>query len=79
MLSYFREKLPFHDIPIKLYMRSRSQSDAPSHGGRSAESSDSEEASSSQWPFKSPEPRHDSMMFRQFDREVNEALAELED
>jgi len=79
LLSYFREKLPFHDIPIKLYMRSRSQSDAPSQGGRSVESSDSEESSANQWPFKSPEPRHDSMMFRQFDREVNEALAELED
>ena len=24
---YFRQKLPFHDVPIKLYMRSRKQTD----------------------------------------------------
>jgi GTP-binding protein len=27
LLNVFREKLPFHDIPIKLYLRARSQSD----------------------------------------------------
>ena len=27
LLNTFREKLPFHDIPIKLYMRSRKQTD----------------------------------------------------
>ena len=27
LLNVFREKLPFHDIPIKLYLRSRSQTD----------------------------------------------------
>jgi GTP-binding protein len=26
LLNVFREKLPFHDIPIKLYLRARSQS-----------------------------------------------------
>ena len=25
LLNYFREKLPFHDVPIKLYLRSRKQ------------------------------------------------------
>jgi GTP-binding protein len=27
LLNVFREKLPFHDIPVKLYLRARSQSD----------------------------------------------------
>ncbi|HEY2158798.1 MAG TPA: hypothetical protein VGH33_24415, partial [Isosphaeraceae bacterium] len=27
LLNVFREQLPFHDIPIKLYLRARSQSD----------------------------------------------------
>ena len=36
LLNVFREKLPFHDIPIKLYLRRRTQSDpnAPSVGRR---------------------------------------------
>ena len=27
LLNYFREKLPYHDVPIKLYLRARSQTD----------------------------------------------------
>ena len=34
LLNVFREKLPFHDVPIKLYLRARTQSDpnAPASG-----------------------------------------------
>ena len=27
LLNTFRQKLPFHDVPMKLYMRARTQSD----------------------------------------------------
>src|SRR5262249_7409414 len=30
LINVFREKLPFHDIPIKLYLRSRSQTEPSS-------------------------------------------------
>ena len=34
LLNVFREKLPFHDIPIKLYMRSRKQEEPGSRSPR---------------------------------------------
>jgi GTP-binding protein len=34
LMNVFREKLPFKDIPIKLYLRARSQSHAGSRKGR---------------------------------------------
>jgi GTP-binding protein len=79
LLNFFREKLPFHDIPIKLYLRSRSQTDPASRGDRSDEDPTLDEGPRVEWPFKSPPPLGDAGSYRQLDREVNEALSELED
>ncbi len=40
LLNTFREKLPFHDIPIKLYMRSRKQTEPGSRSGRDRDEAD---------------------------------------
>src|SRR5215212_1241968 len=77
LLNVFREKLPFHDIPIKLYLRSRSQSD-PSRP-KAAPDPTEDEGSRLDWPLASTPAQSDTGNFRQLDREVNEALAELDD
>jgi len=77
LLNVFREKLPFHDIPIKLYLRSRSQSDPNREPAESDPTED--EGPRLDWPLASPKPESDTGNFRQLDREVNEALSELED
>jgi GTP-binding protein len=77
LLNVFREKLPFHDIPIKLYLRSRTQSD-PSRP-RSAPDPTEDEGSRLDWPLAGSQAQSDTGNFRQLDREVNEALAELDD
>jgi GTP-binding protein len=83
LLNVFREKLPFHDIPIKLYLRSRKQEElgTRSSNGRSEEEPDMD------FGVVSPEfkqsgrmhataPSDPSMRF--LHQEVNELLAELE-
>jgi GTP-binding protein len=83
LLNVFREKLPFKDIPIKLYMRSRKQTEP---GERTAGPSDSGDEMIDISPMN---PRADladqSLQHGHFDfgtrflnREVNELLSELE-
>jgi GTP-binding protein len=79
LLHVFREKLPFHDIPIKLYLRARTQSDpnAPSSGPAEDLTAD--------FVFRSAEPSDpeletaDHAIGRQLDMEVNDLLSELEE
>jgi len=78
LLNFFREKLPFHDIPIKLYLRSRSQTD-PSKATAKEPDPTVDDGPRMEWPFQSPPPGSETGKFRQLDREVNEALSELED
>jgi GTP-binding protein len=78
LLNVFREKLPFHDIPIKLYLRSRTQAD-PSRPQAREEDPTADLGSRLEWPVGSARSAADAVSFRQLDREVNEALAELED
>jgi GTP-binding protein len=71
LINIFREKLPFRDIPIKLYLRSRSQSDpnAPASAAVVADSGPRREATSkSAW--------QGDLYQDDLDREVNELLAE---
>jgi GTPase len=84
LLNVFREKLPFHDIPLKLYLRARKQSDpsARSSDGESVppiEDLDSQVAAArADGPLQSPQPGHYERATRYLNREVNELLAELE-
>lgn len=78
LLNVFREKLPFHDIPIKLYLRSRTQSD-PTKTPPREEDLTADVGSRVQWPVASPRGTSDTGNFRQLDREVNEALADFDD
>jgi GTP-binding protein len=84
LLNVFREKLPFHDIPIKLYLRSRKQSD-PGAGPEDDGSAGSVGAFNSSVagkradsPAPSPGSGHFGVATRILNREVNELLAELD-
>jgi GTP-binding protein len=80
LLNVFREKLPFHDIPIKLYLRARKQSEP---GARTVANGDLEGADEQSFddhpakhPGSSPEPGCEGMRF--LNREVNELLSDLD-
>jgi GTPase len=77
LLNVFREKLPYHDIPIKLYLRSRSRTDSPSPG-RGTEAPGQDEGPEKQ-AHKQPEPvlAHKPLQVSDLDREVNELMADL--
>jgi GTP-binding protein len=84
LLNVFREKLPFRDIPIKLYLRARKQSDQGGHSpadelGPSMENLDSRTAGTrADRPSQSPQPGHFDTATRFLNREVNELLADLD-
>jgi GTP-binding protein len=92
LLNVFREKLPFHDIPIKLYLRSRTQTD-PKKPPRDFEEDDPTADSGPRLgghsapprdavPEPEPEPSlaggPDSSGLRMLDREVDDLLADLD-
>lgn len=78
LLNVFREKLPFKDIPIKLYLRARTQTDLED---RRASSSPSRRGSGS-----FPEPEGSIAASRsgpgdsgfEFSREINDLLSDLD-
>jgi GTPase len=84
LLNVFREKLPFHDIPIKLYLRARKQTEpggrsAPDVLGQAIETLDSQVAGTrADRPSQSPQPGHFETATRFLNREVNELLADLD-
>jgi GTP-binding protein len=84
LLNVFREKLPFRDIPIKLYMRSRKQTEPGERSGGEGESDDDLvdlAASSSRAGMRAQAPAqggHLEFGTRFLNREVNELLAELD-
>ncbi len=73
LLNVFREKLPFRDIPIKLYLRARTQTSPQDRRSSDSSFGDSgaEVESLSSW---SEDEFDDSL-----DQEVNDLLTELED
>ncbi len=74
LINVFRTKLPFKDVPIKLYLRARSQTEPGSGGGGGKEdlSADYGSLVDSHGRVATPAGR------TQLDREVNDLLAELE-
>jgi GTP-binding protein len=71
LLGVFREKLPFKDIPIKLYLRSRTQTDPRERAGSQDRDPDLE-------PAADHEAEPESFAI-DLNREVNEILSDLDD
>ena len=72
LLNVFREKLPYHDVPIKLYLRARTQSDP--HGAVSDPANDVGPRR-----HRTAQPVAEHASYRQIDREVNDFLDGLDD
>jgi GTP-binding protein len=75
LLNVFREKLPFHDIPLKLYLRARAQSEAPGPAAPDPTADAGPRVGRPASMFKGTE----GVTRRELDHEVNELLSELED
>ena len=74
LLNVFREKLPFHDIPIKLYLRSRKQTEPGARTG----AGDRDEADPGYEEDSGPSAGRGVEGMRFLNREVNELLSDLE-
>jgi GTPase len=84
LLNTFREKLPFRDIPIKLYMRSRKQTE-PGDRSSSTEPGEDDERLDltpgnprADLPDQNLQRGHLDFGTRFLNREVNELLAEID-
>jgi GTP-binding protein len=69
LLNVFREKLPFKDVPIKLYLRARTQSEPGSRRSRP-------EMAGTERPVRGSGPGDSGFDFA---REVNDLLSDLDD
>lgn len=80
LLNVFREKLPFHDVPIKLYLRSRKQEEPGARSGRRSDTGDT--AVDMDVAVDQPARAHASVAgdpsARFLHHEVNELLADLD-
>jgi GTP-binding protein len=77
LLNVFREKLPFKDVPVKLYLRARTQSDPNDPKGE--REGDGEEMFADSGSRAHGGPANGGPAGRTLlDREVNDLLAELE-
>ncbi len=74
LLNVFREKLPFHDVPIKLYLRARSQTDPNAPSSQSDPVADAGSRASRAFS----QAGH-GLGFGGIDSEVNEMLSDLDD
>jgi GTP-binding protein len=80
LLHVFREKLPFHDIPIKLYLRARTQTDPNAPPAVAPEDRTADLGSRLDADPSDPElATADHANYRQLDVEVNDLLSELEE
>jgi GTP-binding protein len=77
LLNVFREKLPFHDIPIKLYLRARTQSDP--NATYFPTDDPTADVGSRVTRSHVPQPVGEFSHHRHLDREVNELLSEIEE
>ncbi len=81
LLNVFREKLPFHDVPIKLYLRSRKQEEPGARSGRRSDAGDT--SVDMDVAVDQPARAHASVAgdpsARFLHHEVNELLADLDD
>lgn len=80
LLNVFREKLPFHDIPIKLYMRARKQTEPGARGAAKGGHGEFDEQELEDRPAahsgSSSNPGLEG--FRFLDREIDELLSDLD-
>ncbi len=80
LLNVFREKLPFHDIPIKLYLRARKQTEPDARGAANGDHGKFDEQEFEEHPAahsgSSSNPGLEGLRF--LNREVNELLSELD-
>ncbi|HWE37946.1 MAG TPA: ribosome biogenesis GTPase Der [Isosphaeraceae bacterium] len=75
LLNVFRRDLPFRDVPIKLYLRSRTQADPRAARERSAGDFDAVDIPAADTPWAGDE----SGTLRELDRDVNDLLAHLDE
>lgn len=76
LLNTFRQKLPFRDVPIKMYLRARTQTDP--NAPKDADPAD--DLGRRDGKFRNEKVDMDEILGdEQLDREVNELLAELDD
>jgi GTPase len=83
LLNVFREKLPFRDVPIKLYMRSRKQTEPGSRGAspalNGADDDDAEPTMArTDRAVEAPRGNHLDLATRYLNHEVNELLSDLD-
>jgi GTP-binding protein len=86
LLNVFRERLPFRDIPIKLYMRSRRQADeAPERSsteedweGPTGTIDEGQALAGAEIPGHTPRGGHFDVASRFLNHEVNELLSDLD-
>lgn len=76
LLNVFREKLPFRDIPIKLYLRSRKQTDPATRGARSGGEASADDNLDPESPPLENEVGDPALQI--LNRQVNKLLAEAE-
>src|SRR5271166_443512 len=80
LLNVFREKLPFHDIPVKLYLRSRKQTEPDARGAANGDHGKFDEQEFEDHPAahsgSSSNPGQEGLRF--LNREVNELLSDLD-
>ncbi len=81
LLNVFRHKLPFRDIPIKLYLRARTQTDpnAPTKDIDISDPTADFGSKTNRYRDSEDEDLEGILNREQHDREVNELLEELED
>ena len=73
LLNIFREQLPFHDIPIKLYLRARTQTDP------NAPKKDEDDPTADMGSLVGEDGHRLASGLSAADREINELLSEMED
>lgn len=78
LLNVFREKLPFHDVPIKLYMRARSQTDPNERAAARREADEIDWSEVDEYPNGRRRRAAEPEEVRFINREVNEMLADLD-
>ena len=80
LLNVFRQKLPFHDIPIKLYMRARKQTEPGARGAANGDHKEFDEQELEDHPAAhSGSSSNPGLQGSQsLDREINELLSDLD-
>jgi GTPase len=82
LLNVFRERLPFHDVPIKLYLRARSKSELPANAQIDFTADSGPRVGVTPQPAGRQPQRvgaREQNSVTELDREVNDLLSEVDD